>query len=115
MSFRRLLDRTITLYPRVRSGLDARGNEVWADGTPVEVSAARQPVDLSEDTADDRDQQLGRWIYFLLPTAAALALTGRDELEDAGHRYRIIGEPDVVVRLRGGRPHHVEAVAERIH
>lgn len=115
MSFRRLLDRTVTLHPRVVTGLDARGNEVWGDGTPVEVKAAREPVSLDEDTADDRDQQSGTWLYFLLPSAAALALTGRDELEDNGNRYRFVEEPDVVVRLRGGRPHHVEAIAERIH
>lgn len=113
MSFRRLLNRTVTLIPRVAS-VDGRGNAVWSDGTPVEgVSTSRDPLELSEDAGDDRDQQTARFVFFFLPAAGPLALTGRDVIVDVDGRYEVIGQPDHVRRRLGGAVHHVEAIAER--
>lgn len=110
MSFRALLDRRVTVIPRVVSGVDARGNDVIIDGTPIEdVPAARDLAGASEETTSE-DLLSGTYVYFFGPE---LDVSGFDVIVDQGDRFEVIGPPEVVTRRRGGRPHHVEAVAQR--
>lgn len=116
MSFRSLLDRRVTITPRRVDGEDDYGNERLVDGDPIaDVRAARDLLDASEDEVD-RDAQTRRFVYFLparLDDGTPLALDGYAVLEDVDGRFRIDGEPELVARRRGGRPHHFELVAER--
>lgn len=108
MSFRKLLEREVTIVPRIVTGQDGRGNDVIVDGTPVEgVKAGRDPLDAKEDV-DERDQQARTFVYFL---PAGTAITGYDRIVDGDETFEVRGAPDRVVRRRGGREHHVEAVA----
>lgn len=108
MSFSRLLDREVTIVPRIVTGEDARGNDVIGDGTPVEgVKAGRDPLEATEDL-DERDQQGRVYVYFL---PAGTPITGYDRIVDGDETFEVRGAPDRVVRRRGGREHHVEAIA----
>lgn len=113
MSFRKLLDRTVTIVPRIVTGTDARGNDVVADGVPIpNVRAARELASSLEDVGDARDQQEAVWIYFLPPTSedgVEVAITGRDRIQDGADVLEVQGLPDVVTRRRTGRVHHIEA------
>ncbi|MGH9001912.1 MAG: hypothetical protein ACRDYV_02170 [Acidimicrobiia bacterium] len=114
MSFRRLLDRTVTIVPRVVTGVDGRGNDIVTDGTPIPgVPAGRDLLQASEEITN-RDQQAKTFVYFLPPTlddGTAITLTGYDRIVDDGKTFEVRGEPDQVVRRRGGRLHHLEAIA----
>lgn len=108
MSFSRLLDREVTIVPRVVNGRDGRGNEIIVDGTPVEgVKAGRDPLEATEDL-EARDQQARSFVYFL---PAGTPITGYDRIVDGTETFEVRGAPDRVIRRRGGREHHVEAVA----
>lgn len=117
MSFRRLLDRTVTIVPRVVTGKDSRGNDVIGNGTPIpDVPAGRDLLEATEELAG-RDEQARTFVYFLpavLDDGSAVALSGYDRLIDEGKTFEVRGEPDFVVRRRGGRIHHIEAIAYRI-
>jgi len=111
VSFRRLLDRTVTIVPRVVTGQDARGNDIVVDGTHQEgVRAGRDQLSAEEDLVG-RDQQETTWVYFLPPE---VTISGYDRILDDGEILEVRGHPDRVVRRRGGRLHHIEAVAYRI-
>lgn len=117
MSFRRLLDRTVTIVPRVVTGTDARGNDVLGDGAPIEdVPAARELLSGDEEL-QARDQQVETWIYFL-PTkkddGTAVTLTGYDRIVDGDERFEIRGRVEEVTRRRTGVLHHYEATVYRI-
>jgi hypothetical protein len=114
VSFRRLLDRTVTLVPRVVTGKDGRGNDVVGDGTPVPgVPAGRDLLQASEEITN-RDQQAKTFVYFLpavLDDGTPVALTGYDRIVDEDKTFEVRGEPERIVRRRGGRLHHIEAIA----
>lgn len=116
MSFRSLLgERVVSWIPRNVTSTDAHGNDVTVDGTPVAgIPAARDPLALEEDTGDARDQQIRRYVYFLPPDHEGTEIrpTGHDVILDGDDRFEIRGTPDLVVRRRGGKVHHVEAIAE---
>ena len=117
MSFRRLLDRTVTIVPRAVTGTDARGNDVITDGTPVEgVPAARDLKSTDEEHAD-RDQVNRRWDYFLpafLDDGTPVTIDAYAHLIDAGETLDLVGVPELVTRRRRPhRAHHWELVAER--
>lgn len=112
MSFRRLLDRRVTIVPRIVTGTDGRGNDVITDGDPVENVRAARDLDSADEEVSGRDQQEARYVYFFGPE---VVLTGYDVIIDEGWRYEVKGPPEVIRRRRrGGTPHHVEAVAERV-
>lgn len=115
MSFRKLLDRTVTIVPRIVTGTDARGNDVIADGVPIpNVKAARELATALEDVGDARDQQEVAWIYFLPPTSedgVEVAITGRDQIHDGAAVLEVQGLPDEITRRRTGTLHHIEARA----
>lgn len=115
MSFRRLLDRTVTIVPRIVTGTDGRGNDVIADGVPIpNVRAARELASSLEDTGNARDQQEIVWIYFLPPASedgTEVAITGRDQIHDGDDVFQVQGLPDEVTRRRTGKLHHIEARA----
>jgi len=117
VSFRRLLDRTVTVVPRVVTGTGPRGNDVVEDGTPiVDVPAGRDLVDADE-TLRNRDQQRGEWIYFLPPATddgTAITITGHDRIVDGDDVFEVEGPVDHVTRRRGGRLHHYEARVYRV-
>lgn len=117
MSFRRLLDRTVTIVPRIVTGKDSRGNDVIGDGTPIAgVPAGRDLLEATEELAG-RDEQARTFVYFLpahLDDGTVVTLTGYDRILDDGKAFEVRGEPDFVVRRRGGKIHHIEAVAYRI-
>lgn len=117
MSFRRLLDRSVTWIPREVTGTDSRGNDVIADGTPVSgIPAGRDSLELSEEAGDERDQQTRRFVYFLPPEheGTTIAPSGYDVLVDGADRFQLDGDAELVVRRRTGKTHHVEAIAYRI-
>lgn len=112
MTFRRLLDREVTIIPREVTGTDARGNDVLSDGAPVENVRAARDLDAADEDTTSRDQQEGRYVYFFGPE---VILSGYDVIVDAGWRYEVKGPPELVRRRRrGGAPHHLEAIAERV-
>lgn len=112
MSFRRLLDREVTIVPRTVTGTDARGNDVVVDGAPVGPVRAARDLDQADEDNASRDQQEGRYVYFFGPE---VVLSGFDVIVDDGYRYEVKGPPELVRRRRrGGAPHHLEAIAERI-
>lgn len=112
MSFRRLLDREVTIVPREVTGTDARGNDVVVDGDPIENVKCSRDLDAADEENTSRDQQEGRYVYFFGPE---VILSGFDVILDDGYRYEVKGPPELVRRRRrGGAPHHLEAIAERI-
>lgn len=117
MSFRRLLDRTVTIVPRIVTGKDSRGNDVIGDGTPIPgIPAGRDLLEATEELAG-REEQARTFVYFLpaaLDDGSVVALSGYDRIVDEGKTFEVRGEPDFVVRRRGGRIHHIEAIAYRI-
>lgn len=116
MSFRSLLDRTVTIVPRSVTGTDSRGNDVVADGTPiVGVPAARDSLELSEDL-EGRTQTTRRFVYFLPPEheGAALELGALDRIVDGDETFELDGPVETVTRRRSAKVHHLEAVAYRI-
>lgn len=85
MSFKGLLDRTVTLVPRTPAATkDAYGNEVLEDGAGVEVKSRRDLVTGQEST-DDEQRGTRDWLYFFEADVAIDRLTkivdGADELE----------------------------------
>jgi len=114
VSFRRLLDRTVTLVPTVVDGEDAHGNDRLVEGAPIAgIPAARDPLDLFEQTGDTRDAQGLAYVYLFPATheGVALAPTGYDRIVDGDDTFEIRGAPDEIVRRRGGKIHHIEAIA----
>lgn len=109
MSFRSLLDRTVTLIPTGTSGEDAHGNDVVVDGAPVEGVKTARELAAGDEQANVRDTISARWLYFFLPD---VELTGYDRIVDGLETLNIVGPPELVVRRRGGRPHHWEVFAE---
>lgn len=117
MSFRRLLDRTVTLVPRVVTGTDARGNDVIGDGTPIENVPAARDLLSGDEELRARDQQVETWIYFLpakLDDGTPIAFTGYDRIVDGDETFEARGRIDEITRRRTGRIHHYEATVYRI-
>lgn len=109
MSFRRLLDRTVTLIPRAISGQNARGNDTFEDGDPIpNVRTARDLLDATEDTGNTREQQRERFVYFF---DRDTPIDGFSKIVDVDGVFEVEGTPDRIARRRGGREHHVEAIA----
>lgn len=109
MSFRRLLNRTITILPMDVISVDRYGNEIRGPGTPVPgVRARRHQVDAAEEITD-RDEQSRTFEYFLPPD---VAITGRDRIVDGDDTLEVLGPPEVVARRR--RSHHIELRAYQI-
>lgn len=118
MSFRRLLDRTVTVVPRVVVGHDDRGNEVLADGTPIlGVGAARDQLTAEEDVLYS-DRLSTRWRYFLAlfgTDDVPVAVDGYSRIEDGAEVLHVLGKPELITRRRRPhRPHHWELVAEEV-
>ena len=118
MSFRRLLDRTVTVVPRVVVGQDDRGNDVIEDGDAILDVRAGRDLDRAEEDLRTRDQQETTRVYFLALTAddgTLVELDGYAQIIDGDETFELRGEPEVIVsRRRHGRPHHIEALAYRI-
>lgn len=117
MSFRRLLDRTVSLIPTEVDGTDAHGNDVVDEGTPLEgIPAARQQTAADEDT-DGVDRQTVDFVYFLpifTDDGDELELDGYSKLVDGTDTFDLVGAPELIVRRTGGRPHHWELNVRRI-
>lgn len=115
MTFRGMLDRKVTLRTMVVTGKDARNDDVVEPGPILEdVPAARELEEATEQT-DDRDAQERRFVY-LFPArhlGAPVVVDGYAELVDGDEVFTMAGDPELVVRRRGGRPHHWEATVER--
>jgi hypothetical protein len=115
VSFRRLLERTITIVPRLVTGQDARNNDLVTDGTPIgPLPAARDQLEASE-SVDTEDAQTRVFVY-MLPCVfggQSLVISGHDRIIDNGEPFEVRGTPEVIRRRRGGRPHHIEAIAYR--
>lgn len=114
MSFRRLLERSVTLVPRIVVGEDARGNEVIGDGTPIAGVPAGRDFVTSDEDLEARDQVETRWLYFLparLGDGTELAPQPYDRIQDGDQLLEFRGRVDAVHRRRTGRLHHYEAVA----
>lgn len=116
MRFLDLLDRTVVVIPREVTGTNGHGNDILADGTPIEdVPAAREPLELSH-RGEREDTLVERWAYTLPATVdgEALGIDGHAVIEDDGARFELDGEPDRVPALRGGGVHHIEADVYRV-
>ncbi len=112
-----MLDREVTLVPRVESEPDARGNVSRTDGTALEgIPAARELVAATEDTADD-DQQARTFRYFLPAYVDVdgeripIEPLGYDRLVDGDVVFELRGDPEIETRRRRWTRHHVEAIA----
>lgn len=118
MSFRDLLDRTVTIVPRVTGSLDVRRNELLVDGTPiVGVPAGRELDYATDEDTDERDRQTARYLYFLPITTddgTLVTLSGYDRIVDGDETFEVDGEPELVIRRRGRRAHHYEARVYRV-
>lgn len=117
MTFRRLLDRRVTIRNRVVVGQNARHDDVYEDGVVyVDVPAGRE-LESSSEQHEDRDQVSSRWVYFVparLDDGTSIELDAHALIEDVDDEvFSIDEEPELVVRRRGGRPHHYELVAKR--
>lgn len=112
-----MLDRTVTVVPRTVTGTDARGNEIIADGTPIEdVRAARSLAGSSEEL-EGRDQVSDRWTYVLAVFAddgTPLALDARSRIIDGDETFELEGTPSEARRRRRGVLNHLEARVYRI-
>jgi hypothetical protein len=115
VTFRRLLDRRVTVRGRIVVGKDDRNDDVLGPGPEhVDVPAARELEGADEQT-DDRDAQERRFVY-LIPArhrGTMLSIDGYSEVDDGDETFSVVGEPELVVRRRGGRPHHFELLVER--
>ena len=110
MSFERLLDRVVTIQPRSVSSSGTRG-DVFADDAPIAgVKTARDLLVAEEDTGDNREQQSKRFRYFF-PRTVAGAFDGHARIVDGVETLEIDGEPEIIVRRRTGKTHHVEVIA----
>ena len=96
-------------------GKDDHGNDIVIDGDPlVDVPAGR---DLQGEAREDivaRDQQERVFTDFfpaVLDDGTELELSGYDRIIDGEDTLEIRGDPEVIVRRRGGRVHHIEATA----
>lgn len=119
MSFRRLLDRTISLIPTIVTGQDAHGNDVIADGTELAgVPAARDLLEsLSGEDTDGADRQMIGFVYLIparLDDGTVVELDGYSKLVDGTDTFELVGPPELLTRRRGGRPHHWEATVRKI-
>lgn len=115
MTFARLLDRRVTIRNRVVTGKTARHDDVLEDGTVlVDVPAGRE-LEGTDEQHEDRDQVDRRFVYFLPArfAGAPLEVDAHALIVDGDDVFEVDGEPEVVVRRRGGRPHHVELYAKR--
>ncbi len=115
MSYRRLLDRRVTIVPTtVTPGAGPRGGDLVEEGTPIEdVPASRRQIDASE-LLDQRDAQSRAFRYSLpveLDDGTPLALTGYDRIVDGDETFEIRGAPEVFSRRRRRLGHHLEADA----
>lgn len=112
MSVRRLLDRRVSIEHRAKTGTNARGNDVVAvTSTDTDVRSARDQISTAEDTGNAREQVSSRYVYFF---DRGQALGPLDRIVDGDETFELDGDPDRVTRRRGGREHHVEAIAYRI-
>lgn len=115
MTFRSLLDRRVTLRARIVVGKDERNDDVLGPGPVlVDVPAGRELEEATEEL-EDRDGQERRFVY-LIPArhrGEPVSIDGYSELDDVDGTFSVVGEPELIVRRRGGRPHHYEATVER--
>ncbi len=109
MSFRRLLDRTITILPMTVIDMDRYGNEIRSPGTPITGVRARRHQVAAAEEITDRDEQSRTFQYFLPPD---VTVTGRDRILDGDDTLDVLGPPELVARRR--RPHHIELRAYQI-
>lgn len=116
MTFRRLLDRRVTVRGQIVTGKDGRNDDVLGPG-PVFVNVpAGRDLEQADERTDDRDEQVRRYVYFLparLDDGTPIVVDGYSLLDDVDGTYSVVGTPELVVRRRGGRPHHYELTAER--
>lgn len=112
-----MLDRTVSIIPRVITGTDARGNDVITDGPAIEGVPAGRDQDEATEELRRRDEQAETFVYFLpatLDDGTELEVSGYDVILDDGKRYEVKGNPERIVRRRGGRVHHLEAIASLV-
>lgn len=108
MSFRALLDRSVTVTPRSPAPTtDSRGNEVLVDGTPVEVRTRRELFTGSEETRDrERGDRL--WLYFF---EAGVDVDRLSRIDDGDEELEV----EVVDEVSGRRGiHHLEVLARLV-
>lgn len=106
MSFRGLLNRTVTVVPMNVTSIDRYGNEIRGAGTPIEgVPARRDQVEATEELLD-RDQQSRTFRYWF---PAGVAISGRDRIVDGAETLEVEGEPETVDGYRSA--HHLEVRA----
>jgi len=115
VTFRRLLDRRVTIRNRVVTGKNARHDDVLEDGITLEDVPAGRELESSDEQQADRDSVDRRFVYFLPArfAGAPLAIDAHALIVDGDDVFEVDGEPEVVVRRRGGRAHHVELFAKR--
>lgn len=117
MSFRRLLDRTVTIVPRVVTGTDARGNDVISDGPALANVPAARDLLTGDEELRERDQQVETWIYFLPPKkddGTEIVVSGYDRIVDGTETFEARGRVDEITRRRTGKLHHYEATVYRV-
>ena len=119
MSFRRMLDRRVSLIPTATSSQDSHGNDVVTEGTALEDVPAARDLDagLSGEDTDGADRQMIGFVYLIpafLDDGTPVELDGYARLVDGTETFELDGPPELLVRRRGGRPHHWEAPVRRI-
>lgn len=117
MSFRRLLDRRVTIVPRVVTGTDARGNDVISDGPSIAGVPAARDLLSGDEELRARDQQVETWVYFLpakKDDGTGVVISGYDRIVDGDETFEVRGRVDEITRRRTGKLHHYEATVYRI-
>ncbi len=84
---------------------DEYGNKVsGVTATPTGMYLGWLEQTTATEVTIGQDTQVSDWLLVLTDPAAVV--TGRDEIEVEGARYKVVGRPDVKRTYRG--PHHVE-------
>lgn len=112
MSYRSLLNRTVSVVPITVGAEDRYGNTARTPGPAIAGIPARRDQTAGAEDVIDRDQQTTTVLYSLALrslTGTEVTLSGRDRIVDGDETFEIVGPPELLYRRR--RPHHWEARA----
>lgn len=108
MTYTNLLAEIVTIFNRTDAVVDRYGNPTDAWGSGVQVAGRVEQVATTEDL-NGRDTRVSEFMLFL---PAGTNISALSEVEVAGERYRVTGDPAFV--FDASAVHHIEAGITRI-